>query len=98
MDVFVAEQLSTMLIVSTNFITYGPQQSYVLDLDRRSVAEQVSSGINSFDCAWYNSTAFSFFIFQHIFQRADLGLSKSYSDIHDGILIHAPVILQGSLP
>jgi hypothetical protein len=31
MDVFVAEQLSTMLIVSTNFITYGPQQSYVLD-------------------------------------------------------------------
>ena len=99
MDVFVAEQLSTMLIVSTNFITtYGPQQSYVLDVDRRSVAEQVSSGINSFDCAWYNSNVFSFFIFQHIFQRADLGFSKSYSDIHDGILIHAPVILQGSPP
>lgn len=44
-----------MLIMSTNFISHGPQQSYVLDLDRRSVAEQVSSGINSFDCSWYTS-------------------------------------------
>ena len=31
MDVFVAEAHSTMLIMSTNFFTYGPQQSYVLE-------------------------------------------------------------------
>jgi hypothetical protein len=39
MDVFVAVQLSTMLIMSTNFITYGPQQSYVLDLESRSKSQ-----------------------------------------------------------
>ena len=93
MDVFVAEQLSTMLIMSTNFITYGPQQSYVLDLDRRSVAEQVSSGINLLKFGH-----FLFCTLEDQCQRAALGFSKSYSDIHDGILIHAPVILQGSLP
>lgn len=85
MDLFVAERPSTMLIMSTNFIAHGPEQSFWA-WGRRFVAEQASSGINLFDCAWYTNFGLCLFChFKDLCQRPDLGFSKSYSDIHDGI-------------